>query len=95
MERKNGQIENLSENEYAIMDEIYFPTSFDAIVKNTKLSREDVSSLLKNLLQKEFVHQMKFNETMNDYERCLDADYSHPETYLYVASKKGLLAHNM
>lgn len=86
---------NLSEEEFAVMDEIYFPVSFETILKNTKSDKVKLEMVLKNLLRKEFVHQMKYNEKLKDYERCLEADFEKMETNLYVASKKGLLAHNM
>ena len=84
----------LSEIEFAVMDEIYFPATFQLIVKNTKGENTLIKSILKNLLEKKFVHQMKYNEQLNDYERCLDSDFENIEKYLYVASKNGLLAHN-
>lgn len=85
---------NLSSIEFAIMDEVYFPAPFESIVKNTNLERELIKSTLKNLLEKKFVLQMKYNNTLNDFEKILESDLKHLEDYKYVASKQGLLEHN-
>ena len=85
---------NLSEIEFAVMDEIYFPASLETIAKNSKHPLDLVKKTIASLLEKKFIHQMKFNEAMNDYERLTVTDFRNLEQYLYVASKQGLSAHN-
>lgn len=94
MEGEKSEVMELTESEFLVIDELYFPINFEMIIENTGVEKNDITILLKNLLKKEFIHQMKFNSTMNDYERCLESDFEKMEEYLYVASKKGLLAHN-
>jgi hypothetical protein len=85
---------NFSKLEFDVMDEVYFISSFQQIADNTNATTEELMAVLKSLLQKEFIHQLIYNSTLHDFEKMDKYDEAQLETASYVASRKGLLAHN-
>lgn len=85
----------MSAVEFDLLDELYFITAFkglpQAIGQSDAITRETLCSLLR----KEFVWQFYFDTEANDFVRTNPIDPDHPEQYHYLASKKGLLAHNI
>ena len=80
--------------EFDVMDEVYFMSSFKQIAANTKASTEELTQTLISLLQNEFIQQLIYNPVINDFEKMDKYDEAQLTTASYVATRKGLLAHN-
>ena len=82
----------MNDNEYDILDELYFVTPFAILKKETGLEAEDLRLNLINLIDKGFV---KVFVTMDEEVDLANLDMEKMyEQYYYLASKKGLFEHN-
>lgn len=78
---------------YDILDELYFVTSFQDLVKMPELAAYDVEASLKELVQQGFVKCLypdpdtEISNTRPDFDQVFKASY-------FLATKAGLLAHN-
>ncbi len=82
----------MSEQEYLLLDELYFLQSFQELEELTGLSKAVLSSVLGDLLGKGWIKCLRSREGeepvgMDEFS----ASYS---TFQYLATKAGLLAHN-
>lgn len=89
MERKASEMTN---QEFDVLDELYFLTGYKDLETRSGMGTIDLKDLLWNFLQKEWVlcHQnndQEINPTKTEFESLFS-------NYHYLASKKGLLAHN-
>lgn len=84
----------MTDLEFDLLDELYFITSFDPLPDAIGQSKAVTTDTMCSLLQKRFVWQFHFDAEVNDFVRTDPPDLAHPEKYHYLASKKGLLAHN-
>lgn len=82
----------MSDEEFDVMDELYFVQSFNYLIEELEMSAEELKEVLKTLLSKGWV---KCFYNMNDevFEDKLDFDNEFKD-YYYLATKPGLLAHN-
>ena len=94
MERKEGEIINLSDLEMDLLDEIYFVTSFHEITEELEKEPVLIKKALDKLIRIGYIYQMSYDETKNDFEKNDTPDYIFMEKYSYLASKRGLFAHN-
>ncbi len=79
--------------EFDVLDELYFITGFDTLQQNTKQTSNHLSEILFGLYQKGWIRCYK----SPDQETKIKSQEYFESTckYLYfLASKKGLLAHN-
>lgn len=82
----------MSETEYAVLDELYFLSSFDELLERTGLSEEVLRACLAGLWAKEWIRCYQGRkEEIPQEEVNLEESYAR---YCYFASKKGLFAHN-
>ncbi len=94
MERASRQMSSFTDLEYEILDEVYFVSSYYDILANVAAEEAAFKASLRNLIEQEFMYQLAYEAASEDYERCEQPDWNDFERYHYVASKKGLLAHN-
>lgn len=81
----------MTDLEFDLLDELYFVISFQEILATLSWSSEVLSEELEKLLQKEWIKTIE-RETMLELTLVPPtADY---HKYLFLATKKGLLAHN-
>lgn len=85
----------MTDLEFDLLDELYFVTPFTGLAKAIGQSEHATKDTMRSLLNQEFVSQMAFDDAANDFVRQEPPDLDHPEKYHYLASKKGLLAHNL
>ncbi|GAB4335367.1 MAG: hypothetical protein OHK0038_12990 [Flammeovirgaceae bacterium] len=84
--------DDMSDIEYQVMDELYFLTSFHKLMENTELEEIQLKNCLENLIKKGWVRC--FEDTKGEYP-IDEIDFNNKFTdYQYLATKKGLLAHN-
>jgi hypothetical protein len=86
-------MENMSDNEFDLMDELYFVVSYDVIKEALNWENELLNQTLYSLHQKDYLkilktHDQEFSQSISDFENF------NWEDKFYVASKKGLLLHN-
>ncbi len=84
-----------SELEFEIMDELYFLSSFRQIMTNTGADGNELKKAILHLLQQDFIQQHIYNESLHDFEKMDYYDEAKIESASYVATRKGLMAHNM
>ncbi|GDX53467.1 hypothetical protein LBMAG27_25140 [Bacteroidota bacterium] len=84
----------MNELEFQIMDEVYFLCSFQQLLQVFGCNDEKLSDSLVELLKKDFIQQLVFDDDEKDYLKLELPDFSRIKSASYVATKKGLLEHN-
>lgn len=82
----------MTESEFDVLDELYFVLSFKELLQNVSIAEPELKDVLHSLLQKKWIKCL----LSPDYELAgneLDFDNRY-NTYYYLATKAGLLAHN-
>lgn len=80
----------MTDIEYNILDELYFIINFKQLVSETQLSEETLKVELRKLIDKNWVRAFSSPDEEIDHSN-FEQLYS---SLYYLASKKGLLAHN-
>ncbi|TAF65583.1 MAG: hypothetical protein EAZ55_08470 [Cytophagales bacterium] len=83
----------MNDTEFDILDELYFLQPFQHLQETLQIEEKILKKNLETLLQKEWVKcfASATEEVLNDQEINFETDY---KKYYYLATKKGLLAHN-
>ncbi|GAA4299769.1 hypothetical protein [Nibribacter koreensis] len=83
----------MTDQEFDIIDELYFVTSFTDLQKQTGLPTEELIRVLTGLIGKSYVKCLFPDQ---DTEVPFDGEHFelHHAAYFFLASKAGLLAHN-
>jgi hypothetical protein len=82
----------MTDQEYDVLDELYFLTSFYDLSKRCQLESEQLLDVLRTLLDKGWLNCfIEKDVPLMAEEVDLDRYYSQ---YYYLASKSGLFAHN-
>ncbi|WP_420315670.1 transporter [Ekhidna sp.] len=82
----------MTDDEFNIIDELYFVTSFDDLKNSTELSDEKLKSNLIQMAKKGWVRVYKNVSEESEVESLdMNKDY---QSFFYLASKKGLFEHN-
>lgn len=82
----------MSDEEFEVMDELYFVTSYDDLEENCDCEKEQLISVLSSLHEKGWIRVLSgMDEEISVEKVDLPVNYA---SYFYLASKKGLLAHN-
>jgi hypothetical protein len=84
----------LTDLEFRIIDELYFVTSFNDLTNELGESSAALIQGLRTLLEKELISQLIFEQEQKDYRKLETPDFGSLEHSYFVASKKGLLIHN-
>ena len=80
----------MEETEFEVLDELYFVISFDELLNAVDLTEKELLKVLIELERKEWIRIYDSNDTeLEKYD--LEDGF---RTYFYLASKKGLFAHN-
>jgi hypothetical protein len=82
----------MTDLEFDILDELYFLTPYQELVKNVGLPENEVKSGLQILIKKGWVKVFASISTQLSEEQ-IDFD-NFFSSYYYLATKEGLLAHN-
>lgn len=90
MERAKDK--GMTDLEFQVLDELYFVKQFEVLQSETALAEPALRNALQQLLEKEYIKCLKSpaEEVFAD-ELNFAQDY---RQYFYLATKKGLLAHN-
>ncbi len=85
----------MTELEFDILDEIYFVTGYQEVREQLMVEEEALQQGFRSLLQQGYVQQLYFDEGVQDYVKQNAPDLDHIAKYHYLATKEGLLAHNL
>lgn len=80
----------MTEEEFDVLDELYFIISFEDLISRLEIDRVSLASILSGLKEKDWLRV--YSEVDEEVVKP-DLTKSY-ESYLYLASKKGLMAHN-
>lgn len=78
--------------EFEVMDALYFTLSYKQLLSETELKEEDLKKTLVSLHQKGYIKYLSKDQE-KEIKESLQHDSAFQE-YRYLATKKGLLAHN-
>jgi len=82
----------VTDQEFDVLDELYFVTSFQQLLQELEWPADELKSVLETLLEKEWVRcYLNHSEELLPQEVDFQKSYN---TYHYLATKAGLLAHN-
>lgn len=82
----------MTDDEFDVLDELYFVQSFHELVDLTGKETDALRNILSNLFEKGWIRIFKeVDEEVPQEEIDL---INHAEEYIFLASKEGLMAHN-
>jgi len=82
----------MTDLEFDVLDELYFVIGFESLLEATELEEHELYNCLKGLVSKGWVKCfIGMDEELPLSKVALDTNY---KNYSYLATKKGLLAHN-
>jgi len=82
----------LSENEFEVLDELYFVVSYQELANTLDMDQETLKQVLGKMIEKRWVKCFTGPEQDIDYR---DVDFLNQfDKYHYLASKEGLFVHN-
>lgn len=76
---------------FAILDELYFISTFQELCEKTSIDESLLKLELWNLIEKEWIKCLENEQEMTVSLAEYDSNF---KNYHYIASKKGLFAHN-
>lgn len=82
----------MTDVEFEVLDQIYFVTAFDEIVENLSFSEVQVRDILNEMLEKDWV-RVYYDGENEVLSKDIDMTNKY-QSYCFLASKKGLFAHN-
>lgn len=82
----------MTEQEFDLLDELYFILSYDELMQKCDLSEQDLKSVLFQLLAKAWIKCYFPIEQEIGFDRLLFEENF--RKYYYIATKAGLIAHN-
>lgn len=82
----------VTDQEFDALDELYFVTTFEQLLQSLEWPPDKLRAVLQSLLEKDWIrcyldHSQELLLQEADFE-------NHYQSYYYLASKAGLLAHN-
>ncbi len=81
----------MTDLEFVIIDELYFICNFNELLFNTSIEIQELKSTLWQLLEQDLIKCLVEEEEQNISLVDFELNF---KKYHYIASKKGLLAHN-
>ncbi|KOF03444.1 hypothetical protein AWW67_17110 [Roseivirga seohaensis] len=82
----------MTDNEFDVLDELYFVQPFNAILEETQLAESELKEVLSGLLNKGWVKC--FGDRQAEMPIALSELGNDLTSYFYLATKEGLLVHN-
>jgi hypothetical protein len=83
----------MTENEFAIMDELYFVTSYPDLKTSSALTDQELCAALRDLIGKGYI-KILYPDPDTEYEYNEASFGQHCQEYYYLATKAGLVVHN-
>jgi hypothetical protein len=86
--------EGLSEEQFRILDCLYFVEPFATLLNETGLPRPIIAAELQTMIAKRWIQVMIYDETVKDYVPTSIHDVDRWDDFFFLATKEGLLKHN-
>ena len=86
-------VKKLDDVEYEVLDVLYFVESYEKILEEVNYPPNIVTDVLKMLIRRRLVVAMDWNEDKKEYVKSFMYDSDHMDTFHYLATKEGLMAH--
>ncbi|MCJ8163326.1 hypothetical protein MKJ04_00625 [Pontibacter sp. E15-1] len=83
----------MSENEFDLLDELYFVTAYPDLKSTLSLSDEELCAALQALIRQGYV-RILYPDPDTDYVYDEHAFGQHCQQYYFLATKAGLVVHN-
>ncbi|RIJ34226.1 hypothetical protein [Pontibacter oryzae] len=83
----------MSDNEFDILDELYFVTSYPDLKSTLSLNDEELCAALQSLIQRGYV-KILYPDQDTEHEYDKSAFGKHCQEYFFLATKAGLVVHN-
>ena len=87
-------MEELNDNEFDLLDELYFVQSYQELREALSWTEELLNTVLKSLLQKAYIKFLEDHDTEIDTKQALQLPSSAYPELLFLATKQGLMIHN-
>jgi len=81
----------MTDIEFDLLDQLYFVQTFEELLKELQLTDAELKTLLISVIQKGWVKVMN---KQTDEEIVDDTWITNCSSFFYLATKKGLFAHN-
>lgn len=83
----------MTENEFDVLDELYFVTSYPDLKSTLSLTDEELCAALQALIKRGYIKILyPDQDTEHEYEEKSFGQHCHD--YFYLATKAGLVVHN-
>lgn len=83
----------MSDNEFDVLDELYFVVSFPDLRTTLSLTDEELCAALQSLIRRGYVRILyPDQDTAHDYDEATFGQ--HCQDYYFLATKAGLVVHN-
>ncbi len=89
---KKEALNKMSDQEFELLDQLYFVTSLSKLEEVLDQSSHELWPVLMALVQKGWVKVMK--DKSDEEVTGDDIQINNKDTYVFLATKKGLMAHN-
>jgi len=83
----------MTEIQYRILDCLYFVESFAHLQEEVKVPVSILKDELISLIKQGYVDILAFDPERSDYVHCSIYDLHQLESYYFVATREGLMAH--
>ena len=83
----------MTEEEFLVLDNLYFVTSYKELAENSRLDDQILKTVLWDLITKGWTNC--FTDPENEVEVTAENFADNYSKYYYLASKQGLLEHNL
>lgn len=83
----------MSENEFDILDELYFVTSYPDLKSALSLNDEEICTALQSLIRQGYV-KILYPDQDTEYAYDETSFGKHCQAYYFLATKAGLIVHN-
>ena len=83
----------MTDNEFAILDELYFVTSYNDLKSSISLTDAELCEALRDLIHKGYV-RILYPDQDTEHEYDEKTFGHHCQEYYFLATKAGLIVHN-
>jgi hypothetical protein len=81
--------------EHQLIEELHFTMAYDELMSRIDIkSRAIARTELERLIRQGLISQMQYSSARNDFEKLDSLDSRLIETSYFVATRRGLMAHN-
>lgn len=85
----------MTDLEFHLLDELYFTIAFDELMSRFEIKERPTARIeLERMIRQNYVSQMTYHSSRNDYEKLDALDSKSLDKSYFVITKRGLMLHN-